>query len=136
MSSDLLTTILWLGSSAAISGLIAWLLANWEWFANLGDTNPLAQQAIELVIAIAMSLTSWALATYVPSDTIQKFQPVWAAIAAAINVVMMKTAQGAHVRWTNWLIPREILLTDNKITLLEKKARLKALATPPHLRAA
>lgn len=129
MSSDLLATILWLGTPAAISGLIAWLLANWAWFGDLTEKNPLAQQAIKLAIAVALALVSWATSTYVPSDTIKQFQPIWAAIFAAINAIVITGVQGAHLWWTGLVLKREAHNIDLELATAEKRARLKVLAT-------
>lgn len=100
MSSDLLTTLLWLASPAAIGGIIVWLLANWPWFANL---EPTPQKLVKFGIAIALTLASLAVTTLVPAETISKLQPVWAAIYAAISAVLgMEVTNGALIRFQFW----------------------------------
>lgn len=118
MPTDLLAFFLFIGAGSTISGLIALLLANWEWFADLGTSHPLVQQAIKLVISVVMSVTSFELVANVPPDTISKFNPLWMAIATGINVILMQATQAAHAWYANLLAQREIRIWDATIQLL------------------
>ncbi len=119
MPTDLLAFFLWLGASGTISGLIAWLLANWKWFADLGDEKPLAQQAIKLTISVALSALSYGLATYIPAETVQRINPLFAAIAAGVNVIVMQTTQAAHGWYADKVTARRYALTLQAVEVLE-----------------
>lgn len=135
MPTDLATFFVWLAASGTVSGVISWLLANWPWFANLGDTQPLVQQAIKLAVSIGLSVLSWALTTYVSPDLQAKLQPLFFAIASGINIIIMQAIQGAHIRFTLWALTREIKIADDRAMLASKRQALKMQAMPPERKA-
>lgn len=84
MSSDLLTTLIWLGSAAGIGTILGWVTTNWAWFQ---EQTVEIQKLIKLAIAIALSLVSTIAVTFTPGDTLKFLQPYWLAIFTAISAV-------------------------------------------------
>lgn len=100
MSSDLLTTLIWLGSAAGIGTILGWITANWQWFQE--QTTEM-QKLIKLAIAIVLSLVSTVAVTFTPGDTLKFLQPYWLAIFTAISAVFgTEISTGLAVRFQFW----------------------------------
>lgn len=100
MSSDLMTTLIWLGSAAGIGTVIGWITANWQWFQERTTEQ---QKAIKLGIAIVLSLVSMLAVTFTPSDTLKLLQPYWLAIFTAISAIFgTEISTGLVYRFQFW----------------------------------
>lgn len=96
MTSDLLTTLAFLGTPVGINLIIGWLMVNWKGFVDL-DQN--IQKLIKVVIAIVLAFGSYALLQYVPGSVFDQLQPYWKILYATLTGVFGQEFGVLIVQW-------------------------------------
>lgn len=80
----LVELLTWLaaGSSAAVSAmLVSWAAENWDWFQGLTSNQKFM---LQVVTSVTLGLSSWAILTYVPAETLQALEAPFKVFMLAI----------------------------------------------------